>query len=125
MMHDDGMDDSELKDKILAQLIEKMEDVLSGSMSSKKDDEESEMEMPKKAMSVEVQAPDKDKLAMGLDKAKEVLARGAIPGDDEKEESGSDDKHDSKDSDESDEDRLMQLMDEEDKEEEMKKKGMK
>ena len=84
-----------IKEKLLKELIEAMEDRMAKKL---KPEEE--------AMSVEVAAPDKEKLAEGLDKAKEVV--GEMPMD--KMES----------SEEEDESKLLEMLasEEDDKEEE-------
>lgn len=81
--------EQKIKDKLLESLIEAMEDKMGDRM------------MPPKAMQVEVAAPNKEKLAEGLDKAKEVVGGSELPGEDgsKEEESG-----------ESDEDRLRELL---------------
>ena len=59
--------DQSLKDRIIQSLLDHL------------DDHGAERFAPKKAMSVEVAAPDKSKLAEGLDKAKEVLDSKDMP----------------------------------------------
>lgn len=110
MMHDDDKD-TMMKDKILAALIDHIEDILGNDLKKKK------------GLAVQVAAPDKESLAAGLDKAKDVVQHDpeALDGDDE-------DSHESED-DDSDEARLAALLggdseddedDEEDDEEEDK-----
>lgn len=99
-MMDMNDDDQKLKDALLQSLIEKMEDVLGDDMN------------PHKGMAVEVAAPDKEHLADGLDKAKEVLDHAPMPGMDGKSSEEADDGK-------SDEERLAELLgDSEDKDDE-------
>lgn len=83
-----------IKEKLLKELIEAMEDRMAKKLK------------PEESMAVEVAAPDKEKLAEGLDKAKEVV--GEMPMD----------KMDS--SEEEDESKLLEMLasEEDDKEEE-------
>lgn len=92
-----------IKQRLLEDLIEKMSD------------KHGERLGPEKGMAVQVAAPDKSKLAEGLDKAKGILS--SMPMDHEEE--GGDEP-------ESDEERLMELMhgeDDDDEDEEYGKKG--
>lgn len=57
-----------IKEKLLESLIEEMEDKMAGHMKPK-------------GMAVEVAAPDKEKLAEGLDKAKDVIGHTEPDGD--------------------------------------------
>lgn len=79
-----------IKEKLLEELIEKM--------SSAGGDR-----MKPKGLGVEVQAPDKEHLAEGLDKAKDLIQK---PGESEPSEGGEED----------DEQRLMALLDDDDDE---------
>lgn len=88
--------EQKIKESLLEDLIEKM--------SEKTGDR-----VKPKGLSVEVAAPDKSKLAEGLDKAKSVL--GSVPDTEEASESPSD---------EDDEQRLMQLLGHHDDDEEDK-----
>lgn len=105
-----GMNDQEMKDKILQDLIEKMEDVLSEGMKPEQ-----------KGMAVEVAAPDKAHLAQGLDKAKDVLQHAPVPdvaGSKEATPSNMEPSIPSGDEDKSDEERLEDLLGDEDDEDE-------
>ncbi len=94
MLHDDNID-QDMKDKILEQLIEKMEDLIGGGLKDRSGLQDHS------GLAVEVQAPDKDKLAEGLDKAKDVVSESPLSLDKPEEP---------KEDDQSDEDRLMELM---------------
>ena len=98
------MDDLEqkLKEGLLENLIEHMSNGIGDSMKPK-------------GLAVEVAAPNKDKLAEGLDKAKDVL--GSIP---EPSEEGGLESEESPDDEESDEERLLKLLSGEDDEDEMR-----
>lgn len=85
-----------IKEKLLQDLIDKMSDA-GGSR------------LKPKGLGVSVEAPDKAHLAEGLDKAKDLLGKGAAPSEDEELPS----EH----SDEDDEQRLLQLLDEDDEDE--------
>lgn len=87
--------EQQIKERLLEDLITRMSDA-GGDRLKPKD------------MAVQVAAPDKDKLAEGLDKAKGVLDE--LP--EGKEEASA-----SSSSEEDDEERLMELLDEEDEEE--------
>lgn len=77
-----------IKEKLLEGLVEHMDAKMGDDLAAK---------FPKKSMEVSVAAPDKEKLAEGLDHAKHLAAE--VPMQDE----------------ESDEDRLMALMGDDDK----------
>ncbi len=89
-----------IKEKLLQDLIDKMSDAGGDRMKPK-------------GLGVEVQAPDAAHLADGLDKAKDLLGKGALPtgGDDEMPMPG-----DGKDGgdEEDDEHRLLQLLENDD-----------
>lgn len=108
------MDDDKLKDMLLESLIEKMEDILGDGM---KPGESHDTMMPEKGMSVEVAAPDKGALSDGLDKAKDVVDRGALP-----EMGGKSGVDDEEDDGKSDAERLAALLGDEDDEDEIGKK---
>lgn len=82
-----------IKEKLLEELIEKMSDAGGDRMKPK-------------GLGVSVEAPDKAHLADGLDKAKELLGKGAEPEDESAPPSG--------DSEEEDEQRLLSLLDDDD-----------
>lgn len=63
--------EKKIKEKLLEGLIEHMEDKMAGGMK------------PEKGMAVEVAAPDKEKLAEGLDKAKDIVGKHSEPDGDE------------------------------------------
>ena len=86
-----------IKEKLLEDLINKMSDGAGDRMKPK-------------GVGVEVQAPDQAHLAEGLDKAKDLLGKGAMP-----EGESSDAPSDGDDAD--DEQRLLQLLDEDDEDE--------
>lgn len=103
-MMDMNDDDQKLKDALLQSLIEKMEDVLGEGMRPEQSDE---VAMPDKTMSVEVAAPDKARLADGLDKAKEAVAHAP--------------EMDDEDGDKSDAERLAELLGDEEDEDDARK----
>jgi hypothetical protein len=92
-----------MKDDLMQMIKEQLLQELIGKMSDGDD------RMKPKGLGVEVQAPDKEHLADGLDKAKDLLASGAAP-EPSDEGSGSDD----------DEERMLQLLAEDDDDEEKK-----
>ena len=95
------MDDLErkMKEKLLEGLIEHMGDRMGDGLASK---------FPKKHVEVQVAAPDKEHLAEGLGKAKELISdSGALEGKETPDE-------------EADEDRLRQLLEEDEDEENAK-----
>lgn len=95
----DGDLESKMKDKVLEGLIEHMHDKLGDDLSSK---------FSPKGMGVAVEAPSKERLIEGMDRAKAIMGKS----DDDK---GPDDEiaH----GDENDEDKLMKMIEEdEDKE---------
>lgn len=104
------MDD--LEQKLKEGLLEDLIDHMSSGMGDK---------LKPKGLAVEVAAPDKDKLAQGLDKAKDVL--GTLPSESNEESSEnelpSDLEGTSHDSD-SDEARLLQLLQDDDDEDDQK-----
>ena len=100
MMHDDM--DSKIKDRLLQELIEKMEDVLAGDAMARH-----------KGMSVEVAAPDKEHLKEGLDKAKDVVEQAPEMMGGDKEAVPAEKMPES--SEEDDESRLLDLLDSEEK----------
>lgn len=63
--------EQKIKEKLLESLIEHMDDKMASKMK------------PHHGMAVEVAAPDKEKLAKGLDKAKEILGNHEEPDGDE------------------------------------------
>lgn len=96
------LDDREqmIKEKLLEDLISKMSDGMGDRMKPK-------------GLGVEVQAPDKEHLADGLDQAKSLLDKGGpLPGLDSK-ESPSEDSGD-------DEERMLQLLAEDDDDDDKK-----
>lgn len=104
------MDERErmIKERLLDDLIQKMTEA-GGSR------------LKPKGLEVEVAAPDKDKLAQGLDKAKSALGSLPEPGEEEGDPSQdpSESSHDlpeASHSDEDDEHRLLQLLEDEDEE---------
>lgn len=96
----DQHDETALEDKLLAGLIDHLEDLIHGDLQGRK------------GVAVEVAAPDKEHLKEGLEKAQDVVdgspevpldvKSGAVP----------------ESADESDEDRIMQSLDEEDRDDE-------
>jgi len=89
-----------IKEKLLEELIAKMSDAGSDRMKPK-------------GLGVEVQAPDKEHLAEGLDKAKDLLSKSDAP---ELEASEPSPEHDSDSSEEDDEQRLLALLEDDEDE---------
>lgn len=93
-------DEQKMKEKLLQSLIDHMDDLQGDRMK------------PRKAMTVEVAAPDKEKLLDGLSKARDLMAKDEIEPDQEDHSEEESPEH------ESDEARLMDLAGEDEDEDE-------